>query len=86
MIKKTVGDNYNLEIQDADRENPEVPVLLKNNKFIGAFENITEMYSLPAYNEIDPTPLLAPFYMFFFGMMVGDAGYGLVTDRHMDRP
>lgn len=78
VIKKTVGDNYNLEIQDADRENPEVPVLLKNNKFIGAFENITEMYSLPAYNEIDPTPLLAPFYMFFFGMMVGDAGYGLV--------
>ena len=37
------------------------------------------MYSMPKYNEIDPTPLLAPFYIIFFGMMVADAGYGTLV-------
>lgn len=36
------------------------------------------MYSLPKYKEIDPTPALVPFYLIFFGMMLSDAGYGLV--------
>jgi V/A-type H+-transporting ATPase subunit I len=55
-----------------------VPIALKNNKFITPFEDVTSMFSMPKYNEIDPTPLLAPFYLLFFGLMVGDAGYGLV--------
>src|SRR5690606_1196746 len=56
-----------------------VPILLKNSKFVETFESLTSMYALPRYNEIDPTPLLAPFYLAFFGMMVADAGYGLIT-------
>ncbi|EHJ56747.1 hypothetical protein HMPREF9318_01041 [Streptococcus urinalis FB127-CNA-2] len=56
----------------------EVPIKLKNHGLIEPFEIITEMYSLPKYNEKDPTPILAPFYFTFFGMMVADLGYGLL--------
>ena len=52
--------------------------MLKNNKLVKPFESLTEMYSLPKYGELDPTPLLTPFYMVFFGMMVADLGYGLL--------
>lgn len=55
-----------------------VPIVLENNKYVEPFENITAMYSMPRYNEIDPTPFLMPFYLVFFGMMLADAGYGLV--------
>ena len=54
-----------------------VPVKLKNGLPSKTFESVTEMYSLPKYNELDPTPLLVPFYLIFFGMMVADVGYGL---------
>jgi len=59
-------------------ENEEYPILLKNNKFVKPFEIITEMFSLPNSNEIDPNRFMAPFFFFFFGLMVGDAGYGLL--------
>ena len=55
------------------------PILLKNNTFVSSFEGITEMYALPVYRGIDPTPILAPFYCLFFGMMMADAGYGLLV-------
>lgn len=55
-----------------------VPTVLKNHPLIAPFETLTEMYSLPKYDEVDPTPLLMPFYMVFFGMMAADIGYGLV--------
>lgn len=55
-----------------------VPVLLKNNWFSKLYEPITKMYSLPNYSELDPTPLFAPFFMLFFGLCMGDAGYGLI--------
>lgn len=54
------------------------PTALKNNAFAEPFEAITSMYSLPLPNEADPTPVLAVFFMLFFGMMMADAGYGLV--------
>ena len=56
----------------------DVPVQLKNNKFARLFEPITEMFALPKYDEIDSTPLFAPFFMLFFGLCVGDGGYGLI--------
>ena len=56
----------------------DVPTLLKNNKLVAPFESLTEMYSLPKYGELDPTPFLMPFYMVFFGMMVADLGYGIL--------
>ncbi|MCI9196068.1 MAG: V-type ATP synthase subunit I [Angelakisella sp.] len=54
------------------------PVLLKNNKFVEPFEAVTEMYALPAPHSLDPNPFMAPFFFVFFGMMLSDAGYGLV--------
>ena len=65
------------EIRPAEKED-NAPIKLKNGKFSRAFEMLTKMYGLPDYGEFDPTPLLAPFYALFFGMCVGDAGYGLL--------
>lgn len=67
-----------LEIAAAELHSIEVPIKLENKGFNQAFENITNMYSQPRYDELDPTPLFAPFYAIFFGMMLGDFGYGLV--------
>jgi len=77
-VKVALDNVYYLEIQEAEKDDPNVPILLKNSKLVKCFESLTGMYALPKYNEIDPTPFLAPFYMFFFGMMLADAGYGLL--------
>ncbi|MCQ2166386.1 MAG: hypothetical protein MJY49_03005 [Bacteroidales bacterium] len=54
------------------------PIKLHNNWFARQFEVFTGMYGLPSYGEFDPTPILAPFYLLFFGMCLGDAGYGIL--------
>lgn len=56
----------------------DVPVRFNNNAFFRLFEPICELYMLPKYNELDLTPFFAPFYMLFFGLCLGDMGYGLV--------
>ena len=65
-----------------DVEDPEpgddIPIKLKNNRFARLFEPLTEMYSLPNYSELDPTAAFAPFFMLFFGLCMGDGGYGLI--------
>ena len=66
------------DFTDAERDNAEVPIRLKNNSLVSPFESLTEMYAMPHYNEIDPTPLFAPFYWLFFGMMGADIGYGII--------
>jgi V/A-type H+-transporting ATPase subunit I len=58
--------------------NEKIPIKLKNNRYSRLFEPITKIFSLPNYAEIDPTPLLAPFFMLFFGLCFGDGGYGLL--------
>ena len=78
VVKSAVDNVYYLEISEAQRYDPMVPILLKNSKFAENFESLTAMYALPRYNEIDPTPLLAPFYLIFFGMMGADLGYGIL--------
>ena len=60
----------------AQEDNP--PIKLKNNWFTRQFEVFTEMYGAPVYAEFDPTPIVAPFYLLFFAMCMGDAGYGLI--------
>lgn len=65
------------EMRPAEKED-NAPIKLKNNRITRFFETLTEMYGLPDYGEFDPTPLLAPFYALFFGLCVGDAGYGLL--------
>ncbi|WP_338941373.1 V-type ATP synthase subunit I [Fusobacterium nucleatum] len=78
LITRISSRNNYLEISDVDKDNPEVPILLKNSGVTGLFESITQMYALPKYNEIDPTPILSIFYWVFFGMMVADFAYGLI--------
>lgn len=64
------------EMTAADRQR--VPTKLKNNALIEPFELVTEMYSLPKYEDKDPTPVVSLFYFIFFGMMAADIGYGLL--------
>ena len=82
-LEKELADSFNGEVYCSFNEPTleeltanQVPVKLQNASFIKPFEMLTEMYSLPKYDEIDPTPWMTPFYYVFFGMMVADLGYG----------
>ncbi|GAA6256231.1 V-type ATPase 116kDa subunit family protein [Bacteroides sp. f07] len=55
----------------------DVPIRLNNKGFFAWFEPICKLYMLPKYNELDLTPFFAPFFMIFFGLCLGDSGYGL---------
>ena len=59
-------------------EYPNVPVKLTNNKITNGLNMVTNMYSLPAYDGVDPNPLMAPFFILFYGLMMADMGYGLL--------
>ena len=54
------------------------PIQLKNNWFVRQFEVLTDMYGRPAYDGFDPTPFISVFFLLFFALCMGDAGYGLV--------
>ena len=72
-----VTDDYEIDLRDPHpQELP--PTSHKNNKFVKPFETITDMFSVPNYNEFDPNPIMSIFYWMFFGMMMGDWGYGIV--------
>lgn len=60
------------------RKGEDMPILLKQNAFSEPFEAITNLYSKPSVNDIDPTPVMAPFYFIFFGLMLSDAAYGII--------
>ena len=64
--------------EPAEDEYPQVPVQLRNNKLTRPLNMVTEMYSLPAYGTLDPNPLMAPFFILFYGLMMADMGYGLL--------
>ena len=67
------------EVSDpAPEDYPQVPVKLKNNILTKPLNMVTEMYSLPAYGTLDPNPLMAPFFILFYGIMMADMGYGLL--------
>ena len=61
-----------------EEEYPQVPIQLKSNKFTDPFTVVTAMYSMPAYDGVDPNPFMAPFFILFFGFMMNDIGYGLL--------
>lgn len=78
---KAVLDEFGLayEIADpAEEEYPKVPIQLKSNKLTDPFTVVTAMYSMPAYDGVDPNPFMAPFFILFFGFMMNDIGYGLL--------
>jgi V/A-type H+-transporting ATPase subunit I len=71
--------NYETAYEFADPEpEDEVPVYLKNNALTEPLNMVTDMYSLPAYGNIDPNPLILPFFCIFFGLMLNDMAYGLI--------
>ena len=61
-----------------EEEIPKVPVWLRNNWFTRPLNMVTEMYSLPSYGNVDPNPLMAPFFILFYGIMMADMGYGIL--------
>ncbi len=73
----SVTKDYDLEIVDPEPDE-EVPTALQNNKFVKNFESLTDMYSHPNAHELDPNPVMSIWYWMIFGMMMGDAGYGLL--------
>lgn len=78
ILSKVNNNYYYLEFEKIDVESKDIPIKLKNNSFVEPFETLVSTYSLPKYNEIDPSLLVAPFFCLFFGMMMADIGYGLV--------
>ena len=78
LLEKVSVLKIYLEIEDAKKDDPNVPIILKNNKIASLFESVTNMYALPKYDEVDPTFILSIFYWIFFGMMVADFAYGLI--------
>lgn len=67
-----------MELYEPDYEKENVPVLLKNNSFAGGVESVTNMYSPPSNKDVDPNPIMSFFYYILFGLMLSDAGYGLL--------
>ncbi len=65
-------------LDPTEEEYPKVPVKLKNNKFSDALNMVTNMYSLPAYGSVDANPIMAPFFILFYGLMMADMGYGII--------
>ena len=79
-IKFEIERSYRaqMEIHEPDYENEDVPVLIENKSFAAGVESITDMYSPPSNKDVDPNPIMAFFYYAFFGLMLSDAGYGLL--------
>lgn len=87
-VPAALGDKVSAELQKlsptcsveiyAPAEDDEPPILLHNGKFATPFESVVEGFALPSPKGMDPTAVMAPFYALLFGMMLSDAGYGLV--------
>lgn len=78
---KAALEEFGLAYDIADpteEEYPKVPIQLKSNKLTDPFTMVTAMYSMPAYDGVDPNPFMAPFFILFFGFMMNDIGYGLL--------
>lgn len=78
---KAALEEFGLAYDVADpteEEYPKVPIQLKSNKLTDPFTVVTAMYSMPAYDGVDPNPFMAPFFILFFGFMMNDIGYGLL--------
>ncbi len=78
LLCSSFDDMGVLYIKEDAREEDNPPIKLKNNRFVKMFESLTGMYGMPDYGEYDPTPVVSIFFLLFFAMCLGDAGYGLV--------
>lgn len=78
-ITKLLTEKFDAVVSEEEKQEGETePVVLSNNKFASNVEGVLESYGLPQHGKIDPTFIMSIFYVFFFGMMLSDAGYGLV--------
>lgn len=78
-LVRELTEKFNCYIETEEGNSEEgYPVLLKNNSIVTPFEDITNMYSTPNTKDVDPTGIMTIFYIIFFGIMLGDAGYGLL--------
>ena len=78
-IQKELEAKFTASITFSDPdEDEDVPVLLENSRFSSPVEGITKMYAMPSKTDVDPTPVMSFFYYLFFGMMLSDAGYGVL--------
>ncbi len=80
LLEKKLTENFkDIALFVAEpKPDEEPPVILENKRLIQPFEFITSIYGMPKYNELDPTPFLAPFFFLYFGFCVSDAGYGFI--------
>ena len=76
-IAKILEEQFDAVV-DIEQDDEAAPIKLKNNHFSEASEGVLESYGLPTHGRVDPTTVMSIFYVFFFGMMLSDAGYGLV--------
>ena len=77
-VTKALDQTGVFYLKEAAKAEDNPPIKLKNNWFVRQFETLTDMYGRPDYNEFDPTPYLSVFFLLFFAMCMGDAGYGLM--------
>jgi V/A-type H+-transporting ATPase subunit I len=79
VLQKSFGDQVVLNVIDVPKElKKKIPVAMRNPEPMESFENLVKMRAIPSYTDIDPSPLVAIFMPLFFGMMIGDVGYGLI--------
>ena len=78
LTAKLDADHIYYSMEDPAFED-DVPVQITNGKYTTLFEPILRMYSLPNYHDLDPSVFFAPFFMLFFGLCLGDGGYGLLV-------
>ena len=78
LLEKQLNENFTVVLECRAATEEDAPVKLQNNAFTAPAAPITEMYAMPAKQDIDPTPLMSFFYYLFFGLMLSDAGYGLL--------
>ena len=78
-LKKALEEKYTASVElIAPEEDEDAPILLKNNPFSAPTESVVESYGMPGRGEVDPTSIMSVFYYFLFGLMLSDAGYGLL--------
>lgn len=78
QLVKKISEGYVAAIEASSADEDEAPVSLKNNGFAAPLEGVLETFSLPNKGEVDPTFAMSLFYYFLFGVMLSDAGYGIL--------
>ena len=88
IMEQSFAKDYYLEMEEADRNDPNVPTLLENNAFNRDFQDVTYLYAVPKYNEVDPTPLMAPLLLDFLrddggrcGIRINPIGTDYILDE-----